>query len=134
RATWPKTAAIFGSCSENKENYTTVQALQIMKGGQLLVLHSGSSLDAWDLPEGNLLGRFHLSDQSAASAFCILEDGPKPRLLVARSPPTPQGQGPTLEMVSLPSLRPASCKDSSDGSDGHMDKPVGEEHSSAIFA
>ena len=33
--------------------------------GSSEVLHSGSSLDAWDLPEGNLLGRFHLCGSPA---------------------------------------------------------------------
>eukprot|EP00434_Breviolum_minutum_P027213 symbB.v1.2.024068.t1/scaffold2253.1/size89778/1 len=85
--TWPKTAAIFGSCSMVEENYTDVQALHMMKGGQLLVLHKGSLLDAWDLPEGNLLGRFSVHGPSPAAAFCILEESLTPQLLVAYGKP-----------------------------------------------
>jgi len=108
--TWPKTAAIFGSCSMVEENYTDVQALHMMKGGQLLVLHKGSLLDAWDLPEGNLLGRFSVHGPSPAAAFCILEESLTPQLLVARRSKSRMGS-PLLEVLSLPALLPASCQD-----------------------
>lgn len=124
---WPKTAAIFGSCSisVSEENYTDVQALHMMNGAQLLVLHRGSLLDAWDLREGILLGRFSLPGASPAAAFCILQESLAPHLLLARRSKSRMGS-PTLEMLSLPALWPASCQDPG----GCSSQPAEEEGSS----
>ncbi|CAJ1349553.1 unnamed protein product [Effrenium voratum] len=113
RATWPKASAVLGlGCKQHEANYTHVQALHLLKHGQILLVLQDDLLDAWDLQEAALLQRFEVP---SAAAVCLLEDTREEqgtRLLLARHTPS-SPTGPSLEVISLPALQ-TSCQESGD--------------------
>ncbi|CAL1132653.1 unnamed protein product [Cladocopium goreaui] len=77
------------------ENYEDVQAVQVaFEGKALLVLHSGSHLDFWDLQKGALVEQLDLGVPHRSMCQSDLE------LFLARQTP----EGPIVELLSLAGL------------------------------